>query len=31
MSSLNEQITSFLESVGEDNDILHFLYNLNNK
>jgi CDP-4-dehydro-6-deoxyglucose reductase, E1 len=31
MSSLNEQITSFLESVGEDNDILHFLYNMNNK
>jgi len=31
MSSLNEEITDFLESVGKDNDILHFLYNMNNK
>ena len=31
MSSLNKKITDFLEKAGSEHEILHFLYNLNNK
>ena len=31
MSSLNKKITDFLEEAGSEHEILHFLYNLNNK